>query len=119
MLAAIWEGVLSLLVIALGLGLLYWIPRFNASRHRGERMILKWSELSRGKQTVGILALSYLFLNLYLSTASLLGSLGLAALPLGSTESSITISSTAVALLGMAYVQTLRYPRKKEQAPEQ
>jgi hypothetical protein len=105
------DGVPILILV----GCIVWIVRFNISQQKGERLTLKWKDMGPLRRTVTVLILVWICLNLYLTVGDLLVFLNVVALPLGSAYSiyrPILIWASASTIVGLAFVLSIRFPRR-------
>jgi hypothetical protein len=105
------DGVAILILV----GCIVWIVRFNISQQKGERLTLKWKDMGPLRKTVAGLIFAWICLNLYLTVGNLLVSLNVVALPLGFAYSiyrPILIWASASTIVGLAFVLSIRFPRR-------
>ena len=105
------DGVAILILV----GCIVWIVRFNISQQKGERLTLKWKDMGPLRKTVAGLIFAWICLNLYLTVGDLLAFLNVVALPLGSSYSiyrPILIWASASTIVGLAFVLSIRFPRR-------
>src|SRR5437899_4951762 len=96
-------------------GCVVWIVRFNISQQTRERLTLKWNDMDPIRKAVAALILVWICLNLYLTLGNELAFLNVVALPLGSAYSiyrPILSWASASTIVGLAFILSIRYPRR-------
>ena len=105
------DGVAILILV----GCIVWIVRFNISQQKGERLILKWKDMSSLRRIAAALILVWICLNLYLTIGNELASLNVVALPLGSAYSiygPILGWASASSIVGLVFLFSIRFPSR-------
>jgi len=96
-------------------GCIVWIVRFNISQQKGERSTLKWRDMDPLRKAVAALISVWICLDLYLTVGNELAFLNVAVLPLGSVYSiyrPILSWASALSIVGLAVILSLRFPRR-------
>ena len=105
------EGVLIALQFPIFVGFIYWVVRFQNSVSKGERMRLKFKNLSHVIKSFGFLLVCYFAFTAYLSLANLLSFTGTVTLPFADVNSLAISWMGAIGLFGLGYALSLTHPR--------
>ena len=105
------EGVLIALQFPILVGFVYWAVRLQNGVSRGERIRLKFRDLSHMRKSFGFLLVWYFAIVLYLAVANLLSYAGTVTLPFGSINSLALSWMGVMGFVGLWYALSFTHPR--------